>query len=418
MPGILGWVALLYFLEGAPYGLIKDVVPVYFRVHGVSLTEIGLTSLLGLPWTLKLVWAPLVERYGSLRLWIVMSALCVAILVAALPFFSASTLSPALWVVLFGITVASATQDIAIDAYTIVAVPSERVGSANGVRISAYRVALIVIGGAFVALASSLGWPTIFGLAAGSLVVLAVLMTRLSGAARGPSPTSAFPWQSALDWLAQPHALWVVGFVLLYKLGDAAIGPMVKPFWLASGFSAGELGLVSTSLGVAWTIVGALVGGVWTSRVGLLRSLWVLGLFQAASNLVYAAVAWAHLPKPTSDMTSLGGMVTGLAEPARLAIYAASVAESFTAGLGSAAFLAFLMAACDKTRAATQYALLSALFAVGGSLAGALSGWATERLGYGPYFLLTFGLALPAYVFLPKVRQFMEKRPVSMVVSR
>jgi PAT family beta-lactamase induction signal transducer AmpG len=174
--------------------------------------------------------------------------------------------------------------------------------------------------------------------------------------------------------------------VLLYKLGERALGPMVKPFWVDRGLSLGEIALVSTTLGVAASVAGALVGGAYTSRRGIFRGLWVLGLVQAASHLGYATAAW----------TGAG----------RHAIYAASLLESFCAGLGTAAFLAFLMNICEKRQAATQYALLSALFNLGGTAVGSLSGVGVTQLGYGTYFAFTALLALPAFALLPWVRRW------------
>jgi PAT family beta-lactamase induction signal transducer AmpG len=163
---------------------------------------------------------------------------------------------------------------------------------------------------------------------------------------------------------------------------------MVKPFWVDRGMSLLEIGTISTTLGVAATIAGALLGGWLTSRIGILRALWILGLFQAISNLVYA---WA-----------------AISDAGRGAIYAASLFESFSAGLGTAAFLAFLMSICEREHAATQYALLSALFGLTRSIAGGFSGWGTEHLGYAAYFAFTFLLALPAYILLPGVARYLR----------
>src|SRR5215813_4018530 len=158
----LFWVAILYFAEGLPFGIVKEVVPVYFKVSGVSLTDIGLASLLGLPWTLKVVWSPLIDRYGERRQWITACLLALALFAALVPIFDPSLPTLGLWSVLLAITVASATQDIAIDAYTIGLIDPGEEGDANGVRVSAYRVALIASGGALVLLAPLIGWSVAF----------------------------------------------------------------------------------------------------------------------------------------------------------------------------------------------------------------------------------------------------------------
>jgi PAT family beta-lactamase induction signal transducer AmpG len=189
-------------------------------------------------------------------------------------------------------------------------------------------------------------------------------------------------------WLLRPGAPLVFLFVLTYKLGDSAMGPMVKPFWVDRGLSVEEIGLISTTLGVVASIAGALAGGVLTSRWGIVTALWRLGLLQAFSNLGYAAVAGFGLGRPS--------------------IYAASLVESFTGGLGTAAFLAFLMRICDKQRAATEYALLSAIFGLTRIIAGGLSGVGTTWFGYAIYFSITFVLAFPALALLPWIRPWAD----------
>lgn len=384
----LFWVSVLYFAEGFPFGIVVDNLPVYFRTHGVSLTEIGLMSLLGAPWTLKVLWAPLVDRFGTRQRWIVSALATMALVLGALPCFSPSQPSMWLWALLIVLTTASATQDVAIDAYTIGLLDAGEEGVANGVRVSAYRVALIVGGGGLVILAGTLGWTVVFTVAAVILAVLAVAVSR-SPALHVPVVEAEQAWFRPLwAWLARPGAPLIFLFVLTYKLGDSSMGPMIKPFWVDRGLSVEEIGLISTTLGVAASIAGALAGGVLTTRWGIFRGLWVLGLLQAVSNLGYAGVAYADLGRP--------------------GIYAASLCESFTGGLGTAAFLAFLMHICDKRQAATEYALLSAIFGFTRSLAGAFSGWGTVHLGYAAYFAVTFLLAFPAFALLPWVRPWAE----------
>jgi PAT family beta-lactamase induction signal transducer AmpG len=173
-------------------------------------------------------------------------------------------------------------------------------------------------------------------------------------------------------------------FILLFKLGDMSLGPMVRPFWVDRNFTPLQIGLVPGGLGVIFTIIGALLGGSLTRRWGIFHALWILGLAQAGSNLTYATAA--ALPPSTALM------------------YTASAVESFCGGLGTAPYLAFLMSICDKKYAATQYALLSALFGLTRALSGAVSGFAAERFGYATYFTATFFLAFPAYALLPWIK--------------
>jgi PAT family beta-lactamase induction signal transducer AmpG len=388
----LAIVAAVYFVEGFPFAIFRDVWPVYFRVHGVSLTAIGWMSLLGLPWTWKFLWSPLVDRYGDRRTWIAAALVCMGTLLLLLPAFDPGRPTVVLWALLLAFCVASATQDIAIDAYTIGLLDEGEEGAANGVRVSAYRGALVLGGGGLVLLPRWIGWEGAFLVAALAAAALAAMVRRcppvvVARAAAGGAGAAL------RRWLARPGAVPVLLFVVIYKLGDAAMGPMVKPFWIDRGLTPEEIGLVSTTLGVGASVLGALLGGAVTSRTSLFTGLWALGLAQAFSNLGYAAAA--HL------------------EAGRAGIYAASLLESFTGGLGTAAFLAFLMHVCDKRHAAVEYALLSALFAFSRDLAGGVSGWAATQLGYPGYFALTFALALPAYALLPWVRPWAGPPPAA-----
>ncbi len=384
----LVWVAFLYFAQGLPFGIFNEVMPVYLRVHEIGLKEIGLFSLLGLPWSIKVLWAPLVDSLGRFQVWIASCLFLMACWLLLLAPLEPTRVTLAFGLLMLAISTTSATQDVAIDGYTIGLLDPHEVGMANGIRVTAYRVSLILGGGGLILLADRYSWTVLFA-------AVGFLFLALSGGAmatpevyRNPEARSRL-FQGLLAWLKRPAAPAVFLFVLTYKVGDAAMAPMVKPFWVDRGMSLVEIGLVSTTLGVIATILGALLGGWLTSRFGLLWGLWTLGFFQAGSNLLYAGVATAGV--------------------GREAIYFASLFESFSAGLGTAAFLAFLMSICEKDHAATQYALLSALFGFTRSIAGGFSGWGSERFGYGTYFGLTFLLALPAFALLPSVARYLRR---------
>ena len=385
----LFWVGVLYFAEGFPFGVIYEMLPVYFRASGVSLTEIGLLSLLGLPWTFKVFWSPLVDRFGERKHWIVGCLLGMGAILACVPWIPAQELVQTYRGLLLAFTVLSATQDVAIDAYTIGLMDRGEEGAANSLRVSAYRVALIAAGGALVAMAGLVPWSGLFLIGAGLFVVLAIAASRAPRIAV-PAEARRALFKPLWIWMRRPGAPAVLAFILLYKLGDSAMGPMIKPFWIDRGLTPAEIGLISTTLGIGASVLGAIIGGALTTRVGIFHALWILGLFQAVSNLGYTAAAAFDV--------------------ARGYVYAASLVESFTGGLGTAAFLSFLMNVCDKEHAAVQYALLSALFGFTRSIAGGFSGWGTEHLGYTTYFGLTFVLAFPAFVVLPWIRGWLHPR--------
>jgi PAT family beta-lactamase induction signal transducer AmpG len=446
----LVWVGALYFAQGLPLGIFLDLLPVYFRQHGVDLRQIGLLGLLGLAWTLKFLWAPAVDAWRGHRRWMLGANLVMACCMLAL--IGATPGQPALWLALGLFALASATNDIAIDGYTVEKVPREELGVANGVRIALYRVGMLTAGGLLMA-SGHIGWPATFATAAGLLALLAlvcrtapaeaprmaarptradiaallrqsrvryaglgllVLLAWLVGrqmqwlgspaeialaglalglfalAARQPARSGIAPLAAPFaSLLARPHMLAVFAFALTFKLGDAAMGFMVKPFWVDAGFGAAEIGLVSVNVGLVLSVAGGLLGGMVTDRLGVFTALWSLGLLQAASNLGYVYAAQLH---------SVGDVPTAI-------LYSASMVESFTGGLGTGAFLAFLMAVVDSRQAASEYALLSSLFALSRSLAAVASGFGATVMGYRDYFLLTFFLSFPAYTLLPAVHR-------------
>jgi PAT family beta-lactamase induction signal transducer AmpG len=380
---VLFWIAILYFAEGLPFGIAYDVWPVFFRVHGVSLREIGLMSLLSLPWTWKMLWAPLVDRYGSRQQWITAALFVLGATTIAIVPQDASNPSWMMWGLLLLFTTASATQDIAIDAYAVDVATPETTGSINGVRVSAARIALLAGGGGMIFLADYTGWTVLWFVLAGLFFGLAAL-TWFSPRVPLEETARRHTIRPVLRWAFRWQMLPVVAFILLYKLGDSTLGRMVKPFWVDRGYSLAEIGAISVSLGVALTILGALAGGWFTNRYGIFKALLWLGLTMMVSNLGYVAVAVFELPRES--------------------IYLASMIESFTQGLGTAAFLSFLMNLCDKEHAASQYALLSALFALTRDVVGAFSGIGVEAWGYAAYFAATTALALPGLALLPLVK--------------
>jgi PAT family beta-lactamase induction signal transducer AmpG len=384
----LAWIAAIAFASGFPFGFFNELLPVYLRARGVGLAEIGLLSTLSLPWALKFLWAPFVDRIATRRRWITGAQLGIAATLAAMLVTGAGS-GPVFFALVFALVALSATQDIAVDAYTIEISERTELGPANGVRVTAYRIAMIIAGGALVAASASIGWGAVFALSAALFLALAGLTSRLPERDRAPAAHQPIA-EPLRDLLTRPAIAGVILFVLTFKLGDLALTPMVKPFWLDSGFSVQQIGWVQTTLGVGASIVGALAGGAATQWLGTWRALWILGLVQAASNLGYYAAAAAGAPVPL--------------------MYGAAIVEQFSGGLGTAAFLAFLMTLCARRHAATQFALLSALYRVAGIGAAAVSGFLTQRFGYTDYFLLTFCLALPGFALLPLVRRALAAR--------
>jgi MFS transporter, PAT family, beta-lactamase induction signal transducer AmpG len=470
----LFWIGILYFAEGLPLGIFYDLFPVHFRQQGVSLWAIGFMSLLGLAWTIKFIWAPLIDHTRHHRRWMAGADLGMALVLIAIAI--GGDFGPWVWFAIGLFTLLSATNDIAIDGYTIEQLKQRQLGIANGLRIAFYRVGMLTAGFLLV-LSDWIGWPATYSTAAILLLLMgaiALQAPREIAIERSNRTNLSSEWQmllrhpialvaalglllavialidSKLKWsqdlpllwplllaatlalvtwarlrqsrhqgspqddltqgpmfgtliamLQRPGMIGLIAFILLFKLGDAAMGFMVKPFWVDAGFSASQIGLVSVNIGLVLSIAGGIVGGWITDRIGIFHALWILGLFQALSNLGYA---WAAFTLPLAPVDAI--------PPAHIAlIYSVSAIESFTGGLGTAAFLAFLMAIVNQRMAATEYALLSSLFAFSRSIAGWASGFGAEAMSYGPYFFLTFFLAFPAYLLLPWVKSALSNRP-------
>ena len=202
-----------------------------------------------------------------------------------------------------------------------------------------------------------------------------------------------------VELLSRPGMIGILVFILLFKLGDASMGFMVKPFWVDSGFSNQQIGLVSVNLGLALSIAGGLLGGWYVDTRGIFKGLWVLGIWQALSNLGYA---WAAYAVPAAAQGSDVALIH------QAMVYSASAVESFTGGLGTGAFLAFLMAITSRAKATTEYAILSSIFAFSRAVAGWAGGIGAQEMGYAAYFFLTFWLSFPAYFLLPQVRRMLE----------
>jgi PAT family beta-lactamase induction signal transducer AmpG len=390
-------VFVLYFAEGVPFGFVGNALSFYLRSRGVPLEEIGILSLLGLAWSLKVLWSPLADRFGTRAAWLVPSQALVVASMLGLAYLANSPITLAFWVLVGVLCLASATQDLAVDAYTIDLLDTDELGMANGIRIGAYRVGLIAAGGGVLIVSDQVGWsPAFVGVA---IIMAALAVTVLVCGPFHLARPEVARAQMGRGWLTQikesikglrhPHIGTIIIFIVTYKAGDALLGTMVGPFWRDMGFSATQTGIASIIMGKLPAILGGLLGGILTARWGISRALWLLGILQAVSILGYWAAALPGTWKYT--------------------IYLASLAESFASQMGSGAFLAFLMCLCDKRFSASHYAFLSMLFGLGRSCFGYLGGWLAGSFGYATFFFLAFLAAWPAFALLPWVLPVIRK---------
>ena len=301
-------------------------------------------------------------------------------------------MSPAFWILVGLLCLASATQDLAVDAYTIDLLDPKELGMANGIRIGAYRVGLIAAGGGVLILSDLVGWsPTFVGVA---VIMAALAVTVLvfgpfhlarPEIARAQAKQGGFSQikESVKGLASLPHIGVIIVFILAYKAGDAMLGAMVSAFWRDLGYSGTQFGVASITVGKVPAILGGILGGVLTARWGISRALWLLGIFQALSILGY----WVAALPGASPYT----------------IYLATMGENLAGQMGSAAFMAFLMCLCDKRFSASHYAFLSMLFGLSGRLCGYLGGWLAQWFGFATFFFISFLAAWPAFALLPWV---------------
>jgi PAT family beta-lactamase induction signal transducer AmpG len=385
-------VALLSFSSGLPLGLVWYSIPDWMRDIGVDIRLVGLFTLAQAPWAFKVVWSPLMDRYvppfwGRRRGWMAVTQLALAVL--GLMLAGVGHRPEAIWVVgaiALAIALASASQDIAIDAYAVEVLRKEEQGAAVGARTALYRAAMLVSGGGAISLASRWGWPAVNVLLA--LVYLPILF--LSWKSPEPEERQVAPrtlreavWLPFIGFLARHRAIEMLAFVLLYKLGDQLTQALTRPFLIDMGYNADQRGIALATIGMIATIAGAFIGGWITTLVGLGHSLWVFGFLQIFSNVGYYLVA------------IVGGVNVPL-------MFGATGFELFTGGLGTGAFSVLLLRMTEKRFSATQYALFSSLFALPRLLAGPIAGFSVDAMGWPTFYLSTLLLGVPGLVMLAR----------------
>jgi PAT family beta-lactamase induction signal transducer AmpG len=395
------FVVLQMFASGLPLGLVWFAIPDWMRDIGVDIRVVGLITLAQAPWTFKVLWAPLMDRYvppflGRRRGWMALAQ--VALFAFTLMLAGGGPRPETIWVVgalAMAIAVASATQDVAIDAYAVEVLRKDEQGAASGARTAAYRLAMAVSGGLTITIAARIGWPAVNALLA--LVYLPMLIITWKSpepeVPRGsPRTLRDAVWLPFLSFLKRRQALEILAFVVLYKFADQLAQALTRPFLIDMGYNADHRGIALATVGAAATIVGAIVGGWLTTLVGLGHSLWIFGFLQLFSNTGYF-------------------FLSRLSEPSLLAMYSATGFELLTSGMGTGAFMVLLLRLTQKQFSATQYALFSSLFALPRILAGPITGFAVDALGWSTFFLCTMAIGIPGLVMLARFVPFGVRDP-------
>jgi len=382
---------VLGFASGLPLALTSGTLQAWATVEKVSLEQIGFLTLVGSAYTLKFLWAPFLDRFafpflGRRRGWMFVSQIVLALLIAAMGLFSPGSHLGIIAALAVLVAFMSATQDIAFDAYSTDVLRSEERAAGAALKVLGYRLAMIVSGGLALVIADHwLGWHNTYVLM-GAFMGLCAFATLI---APEPEVRSVAPRtlkeaviEPLREFFLRPEAITILLLIVLYKLGDAFAGALSTTFLIrGAGFSVSQVGSVNKIFGLAATIIGALIGGSLMAKLGLYRSLMLFGVMQAVSNFGY----WLLAVSPTS----LWLMTTVVA------------VENLCGGLGTAAFVALLMALCKQQFSATQFALLSALSAVGRTyLAGPITPLLVNSYGWPAFFLFTVLIAIPGLVLL------------------
>ena len=379
---------LLYFSQGLPFGFQVTALPVYLRVYGVSLTTIGFVGLLALPWGLKALWAPLVDRFGRRKSWIIPLQFFLSLTVLC-----ASTLSPEddlhlMLAAVFLMNLFAATQDIAVDGLAVDILGPQDLGPGNAAQVVGYKAGMLASGGLLVWLSSHLGWNGYFTVMAALAILPAIGIgmyrepglenRRLSGARDIAGIVNRIGRS-----LASSQSLWLLAFIASYKFGELMNDVMFKPFLVDAGFSPSEIGLWVGTYGMAASLAGSLAGGWLAVR----RSLWQALAITATLRIIPLGLEW---------WLSISHLTTA-------SVIGVTVAEHFFGGMLTTAVFAFMMSRVDRQIGATHYTFLATVEVFGKSPGAWISGPIAEAFGYPAVFAVGTLLSLPPLVLLLKI---------------
>ncbi len=388
-------VLLFGFSSGLPLMLTDNTLQARLADEGAAVSTIGLFTLVGVPYTFKFLWAPLMDRYvppflGRRRGWALIAQVLLMGLIAVMALPAVFAAPATLGLIALAFAFVSASQDIVIDAYRVDALGARERAAGAAAIVIGYRAAMITSGGVALVVADLAGWTPAYGLMALLMLVGigTTLWAREPQASQPPSLAAAVvgPFRDLLG----NRAVWgLLAVVVLYKLGDTSANALTTTFLLRGvGYSLATVGAFNAGWGLALSLIGAALGGILLSRWSLFRGLLVFGVLQAVSNLFFLSLLSA------GPSYSLLAAVVGF--------------EQLVGGMGTAAFVAFLTALCARRFSATQYALLSALSAQGRVLAGPPAGILAERAGWEAFWIVTFLAALPALLLLARLRRAVE----------
>ena len=384
----------LGFSSGMPLYVLLHLVPAWLRSHDVDLATIGLFALVGLPYTWKFVWSPLMDRYklpflGRRRGWALVTQVGLLFSIAALGQFDPSVSLQAIVVTVFIVSLFGASQDIVIDAYRRELLADDELGIGTSFFVNAYRVSMLVPGSLALILSDHLPWSVVYWVTAGFMgvgIVTTLIIREVSDDALAPATLQSAVIEPFVEFFSRGgirSGLAILAFLFLYKLGDNMATALATPFYLDMGFSRTEIGSIAKIAGLWASIAGGVLGGVVMLKLSINRALWVFGFVQMFTILGYV---W---------LSTVGHHPVGL--------FAVVSGEYLGVGLGAIALTAFMARETSKAFTATQFALFSSFIAVPRTFANASTGFIIEAIGYTQFFVLCTLVAVPGLLLLLKV---------------
>jgi PAT family beta-lactamase induction signal transducer AmpG len=382
---------LMGFSGGLPLLLTWGVLQAWMTEKGVDLTWIGMISLVQIPYTWKFLWAPFLDRFvppflGRRRGWLLIAQIALVAAIVGLGY--SDPVKNTAWMIVAAILVAffSATQDIVIDAYRREDLADEELGLGSSMYVYGYRLGMLMASGGGLILADHMSFSAVYFLMSLCMLpgILTTLLTPEPAIVAGtPQTMKEAVVNPFVDYFSRNGAIWILVFILLYKIGDTMASGITMPFYLEVGFSKTEIGTVVKFFGTAATLIGAFLGGVLLLKLGIHRGLWIFGVLQALSTAGFAILA-----RIGYNIAMLSGVIAF---------------ENLSSGMGTAAFVAFMASITNKKFTATQYALLTGIMGLSRQLASSVTGFMAKHMGWTGFFIFCTLIAIPGMLLLVKI---------------
>ncbi len=392
----------LGFTSGLPLFILLSLLQAWLAKSGLNVKALGLFALVMFPYTWKFLWSPLMDRYhfGSLgrrRGWMALTQVLLFFAIGGMGMLDPQTQVGLIAFAASTVAFLSASQDIVIDAYRRELLLDNEQGLGSAVHVNAYRVAGMVPGALSLILADLMPWQAVFWITAAFMLpgLVCTLLIK-EPAVYGEPPKNlreavVLPFREFIARGGWANAMWILGFIFLYKLGDSMATALATKFYLDIGFSMTQIGVIAKTTGFWASLVGGLLGGIWMIRIGVNRGLWIFGVVQAVAILGFAWLAQVG------------------ADPLVLALVIGF--EAFGVGVGTAAFVAYIATTTDPRYTATQFALFTSLAAVPRTFINSSVGYIVDQTGWFNFYLICFALALPGMLLLPKVAPWNAPKP-------